>query len=954
MTNLMRKMMRTICIFAVLFSAVIFYGIRAAEENTREEARSAYTGGKHFADENIYDISLSTKCNVSFEKGILNIYAGNRTASAPVSGITVDIDLPFTNVKIKEYRYLAIRIKTSRPSAGGSVTCYAGLDRIPMKVDYTYADTTDWQTVVLDFSSCFELFRGSSVKFSSAVRIMPFAEEQVDSGEIVCIDSFAFFNDAAIAAGFTGCERFPDYEKQRGEWLSDAFIEPDPSYKMMKLLYAFTSKYEETVRELHDGYGYGGITTNVKFNEQYLLDRKEFDLLDDAFFYAGRSGMTQFWIYDEYQWPSGSAYGQVLDGNPEYESIGIGRIRIEGSGSYQYQLKEGFEKIVHAVLESGGSVQPISSADNQIDISVSGDWTLSVYATYKPYVDPGPEAHSWERLRYVNILSKDAMSKFITLTHQRYRDDLDASFPSVTAFFTDEPSIKTSYLLSCYPMTEFLMPWEDSLPDVFFEMHGYSIFDCMQSLFEGDTDRDKSVRVNFYQTVARMVADAYFKQIEAWCSANGVASSGHLLLEEWLCQHVSCYGDLMACLNEMGMPGCDLLQVSPTTMMSTTTYLGSFQAVKFASSAARNHAREGVMVEFNPEAIQNDEFDRDRFGESLGGATLTLLFGADRFVMLNPQETYNAWQARTLNDYVGRVNTILDGAVMNSGIAVYYPIASMQAKLMAGVVREGDVYQLDISFNTLCKGLIENGLDYNYIDEAAIAGATLSNGSLVCGDAAYSILLMPFVESMSLQTMEKLERFEAQGGKIIWINQLPSFATDYENTEKLLQKTKKYEKYVAAYDDSAATLKNIADLVKSCIDYGYTVQRSNNGIYVSPYAKDNRTILFIANSFPSDGKITVSFGKNESFCVYDPYTGGIRSYTGETKLDCPAYRGLLLVSSYAAPVINDEMLLRDAPNSNLLPAVLAAAAGVVAAGSAVFLAVKARRKKKVRISTEKA
>ena len=250
--------------------------------------------------------------------------------------------------------------------------------------------------------------------------------------------------------------------------------------------------------------------------------------------------------------------------------------------------------------------------------------------------------------------------------------------------------------------------------------------------------------------------------------------------------------------------------------------------------------------------------------------------------------------------------------------------------------------------------MIENGLDYNYIDEVAIAGATLSNGNLVCGDAAYSIVLMPFVESMSLQTMEKLERFEAQGGKIIWINQLPSFATDYENTEKLLQKTKKYEKYVAAYDDSAATLKNIADLVKSCIDYGYTVQRSNNGIYVSPYAKDNRTILFIANSFPSDGKITVSFGKNEPFRVYDPYTGVIRSYTGETKLDCPAYRGLLLVSSYAAPVINDEMLLRDAPNNNLLPAVLAAAAGVVAAGSAVFLGVKARRKKKARISTEKA
>lgn len=743
-------------------------------------------------------------------------------------------------------------------------------------------------------------------------------------------------------------------DSQPDTWLADAFAVPDREYRMTKLLYGFDENYESVLHALYK-YGYGGVVTNVPFNEQYLKDKDEFDRLDDAFSYAWENGLPQLWIYDEYQWPSGTAYGQVLEGNPEYESVGIGWLQVEGTGNYFYTLPYEYEEIVYAELIEGNTKTPIPFRDTLVQISSSGSWKLNVYATCKPYVDPGEEAYSWDRLPYINILSEGAVSKFLKLTHERYKEYLDGSFSHVTAFFTDEPALRTSYMKQLYPMTEHLMPWEASLPDVFQEMHGYSLFDHMQSLYEGDTDRDKAVRVNFYQTVAHMAASSYFRQIEVWCRENGVASSGHPLLEECLSYHVALYGDLMAILNEMGMPGCDLLMGRPSAMMNTDHYIGNFQAVKFAASAARNNRREGVMVEFNPAAAKDEMFDQNPFGESLGSATLTLLFGADHFVMLNPQETYSEQEARILNEYVGRVNTVLDGAVMDSGIAVFYPVAAMQARLSAGQTRDTQIYELDAAFNKLCKGLIENGIDFNYIDEAAIAKATVSDGKMICGDTAYAVIVLPFVECMALSTMEKLEKFQEQGGKVLWVRDLPSYATDYENTDKLLAKTKQFEKYVIAYgnyEGDEKTLKPVVDAIRSCMIYNYTVQRSSSDIFLSTYEREGRQILFVANSLPEDGSVTVSFGDGAAFDVYDPYTGDIVSYRGETTLTCPAYRGLLLVSGYEAPVVSDAIFYCSVPDTAertnfssriIWIAVSAAAAAVIAAAVCAGFVIKNKK-----------
>ena len=42
--------------------------------------------------------------------------------------------------------------------------------------------------------------------------------------------------------------------------------------------------------------------------------------MKDAYAYARANGMSA-WIYDEYQWPSGRAFGMVLDGSERVDNI---------------------------------------------------------------------------------------------------------------------------------------------------------------------------------------------------------------------------------------------------------------------------------------------------------------------------------------------------------------------------------------------------------------------------------------------------------------------------------------------------------------------------------------------------------------------------------------------------------------------------------------------------------
>lgn len=150
--------------------------------------------------------------------------------------------------------------------------------------------------------------------------------------------------------------------------------------------------------------GYGGVVSNVNFTPGYLLDDREFELLAKVYDYANGLGMTT-WIYDEYQWPSGKAFGQVLEGHDEYEATGVEHHSLTGNGGTARYVCTGQDiRILCANLTDDSGTRALDAGGTAVTADASGAWTLDVYVLRKTY--SGTEDRSdFSTLRHVDLLN---------------------------------------------------------------------------------------------------------------------------------------------------------------------------------------------------------------------------------------------------------------------------------------------------------------------------------------------------------------------------------------------------------------------------------------------------------------------------------------------------------------------------------------------------------------------
>jgi len=85
--------------------------------------------------------------------------------------------------------------------------------------------------------------------------------------------------------------------------------------------------------------------------------------------------------------------------------------------------------------------------------------------------------------------------------------------------------------------------------------------------------------------ISDLCAETYFGQIQSWCRAHKVLSSGHLLGEETLVWQTLFNGDPFMCYRRFDIPGIDMILSSPERIMQDREPF--FLVPKVASSAAR-------------------------------------------------------------------------------------------------------------------------------------------------------------------------------------------------------------------------------------------------------------------------------------------------------------------------------------------------------------------------------
>lgn len=625
--------------------------------------------------------------------------------------------------------------------------------------------------------------------------------------------------------------------------------------------------------------GYGGVVLNADWDDEYLKDPEVFEQLNAAAKELFDRGLN-VWIYDEYGYPSGNAGGQTVIDHPEYVAKGLVYIRTEGSGKNPVTVSKDNDLIrLHSAyaVDASGKVHSASVGTSSVTFGgCEGDWTLYVFAEKKLYEgthaeNSSFEGNGWITRDYLNVMDKNAVGEFINNTYKVYRDSF-AGFSDVGGIFTDEPSLMEKYQNTGKTFKYGQIAWVDGFAEEFESMHGYSLLTELHNLFEGSTEHAKTVRVNYRQTVAKLVSENYFGQINEFCTENGTFLSGHCLLEEGLSLHAYYYGDLMQSLRKMGIPGVDCLTGDPEKFIRTTE--GHYMAIKYASSVSKLIGETRTMLELAPTDYGNLRLTEGEMNNLWQTLSLQYFFGANQISSYLSLDALS-YRQKLFCNYFSRLAYMSRTAKWNGGIAVYYPINTAQAYSTPSrdqSVPEPKTVPQTV-MNSICMKISQKQMDYLVVDNEFIREARIENGRLCNDHVSFRAVVMPAVEVMPLDVAEKLIEFTENGGSVMWLNCTPTVADKHSDTSSL--------RTLMIGVKTVSMNKTLSDLEELC-GPKLKVRKSTSTLYIGTYTLDDAPMYWLYNNNGIDKSLTISYKGALAFDIYEAETGKITRVYGDS------------------------------------------------------------------------
>lgn len=274
------------------------------------------------------------------------------------------------------------------------------------------------------------------------------------------------------------------------------------------------------------------------------LGEEYFDMYSTFLGEARKRGM-KVWLYDEFNWPSGTAKGRVPSENEEWT----------------------YRELVAMTNAVGGlDWRVVVSREENVD----------------NYCPDG------------NNLEADAVRRFMELTHEAYGRRFANYFGStIPGIFTDEPAhCSSAWKMKVPPGTVLRVPYWSTMEREYSEATGGRDFrtDYEVARKAGRLRGSDIFRV-WTEIRSKRFRSAYFDPIRAWCDARGILSCGHLFSEEALVGCAKVNGLALNTLKGLSAPGIDLLK-------SDTGRGYEWITLAFAQAGARCSGHPGIAELF--------------------------------------------------------------------------------------------------------------------------------------------------------------------------------------------------------------------------------------------------------------------------------------------------------------------------------------------------------------------
>lgn len=629
------------------------------------------------------------------------------------------------------------------------------------------------------------------------------------------------------------------------------------------------------------GMGGGHIHCRTGMNNPYLSE--EFmDLVGDAHKkFKERKMIT--WLYDEDRWPSGAAGGLVtkdhkyrmrflvfsphrIIGTPEQSVRDASGEAVRSDertflGHYQVRLEDGWMRDYERI---GENEEPNDGYD---------EWFA--------YLEVSGDSAWFNNQAYVNTLDKEAMDRFIEVTHETYAryfgDEFGKTIPSI---FTDEPQFCHKKKLNyASDKIDIILPFTDDIEETFVKAYGHSLLDALPELFWEKEGEVSAIRYQYHDHICERFAEAFADNVGNWCKEHNIMLTGHMMEEPTLKSQTSALGEVMRSFRSFELPGVDML--CDRRELSTA---------KQAQSAARQFGCPGVMSELY--GVTNWDFDFR--GHKLQGDWQAALGVTVRVPHLTwtsmageAKRDYPAsigyqspWyrEYKYIEDYFARINTIMTRGKADVKIGVIHPIESYWlywgTEEKTGGIRE----EMDDNFKKMIDWLLYSCLDFDFISESLLPMQScldsIEKGYFPVGDMNYEVIVVPNCVTLRKSTLERLKAFTQKGGKVIFTGNTPRYldAIPSEEVEEFVNACKwipftRIGLLDVLEENRSIEVRNQNGVLTKNIIYQLREEENNHYLFLAHVNKMNNPDL------PEKERLTITIQGEYEVTCYQPLDG---------------------------------------------------------------------------------
>jgi hypothetical protein len=133
----------------------------------------------------------------------------------------------------------------------------------------------------------------------------------------------------------------------------------------------------------------------------------------------------------------------------------------------------------------------------------------------------------------------------------------------------------------------------------------------------------------------------------------------------------------------------------------------------------------------------------------------------------------NTWwdDFAALNQYIARVQSILQGGAPDNDILVYWPVADLWDNPEGLAIQLG-VHHVqwltDQPVGRLARTLLNRGYSFDYISDAQLQQTRVDGGVLATPGARYTVLVVPAARRMPVATLQRLAQMAQEGATVVF------------------------------------------------------------------------------------------------------------------------------------------------------------------------------------------